>query len=514
MNTVISDYQAGHAEQKPEMLLSVEDLNKSFPGVQALNRVAFDLYPGEVHALVGENGAGKSTLIKILSGAYKPDNGKINISGKNYRELNPSLAHTLGIRTIYQERSLLTWLSVAENILLGNLPGRQFLVDWNRLNEKANRILQELDLDLDPGVLVRYLGVGKQQSVEIAKALYQQARILIMDEPTSALGRTEVKKLFDTVTKLRSQGIGIIYISHHLDEIFDIADRVTVLRDGSVIETRNIVDTRKEDLIDLMVGRQLSGIKVKEKAEIGEVLLKVKHIRNEPDVLDVSLEVRRGEIVGVAGMVGSGRTELLRLLFGIDRPTNGSITYKGKPFDSINPQFATRQGIALVPEDRKTQGLVLCLDLVDNINIVSMSKGKPVLNRRSLDAETRAQIGVLDIKSPSTRVEVQYLSGGNQQKVVLAKWLEVGAELFIFDEPTQGVDVGAKVEIHRLIVDLAKNGKGILMVSSDLPEVLEISDRILVMRNGQIEDEFAAQEATERMIIECALGERNGGRTE
>lgn len=492
------------------MLLAVRNLSKSFPGVQALNRVEFELFPGEVHALVGENGAGKSTLIKILSGAYVPNEGEIILNGQQFKSLNPSLAQSLGIRTIYQERSLLPWLSVSENILLGNLPGGKILVSWKQLRERAVQILDFLELNLNPDIMVNSLGVGMQQSVEIAKALYQQAKVLIMDEPTSSLGRAEVKKLFQIVKALREQGIGIIYISHHLEEVFEIADRVTVLRDGQVIDTRAISETSSQELIGLMVGRDLSGIAVKEELQVGDVLLRLDGIMRGSAVKGASFEIRRGEIVGIAGMVGSGRTELLRLIFGVDKPDQGSIQYRGDTLVVNNPYQATKQGIALVPEDRKHQGLVLCLDLVDNINLISMSSGKPVLKLKSLENITREQMRALDIKAPSSKVEVQYLSGGNQQKVVLGKWLENGADLYMFDEPTQGVDVGAKLEIHRLMVNLAKQGKGILMASSDLPEILGICDRILVMRKGNIVAEFTASEATERKIIECALGETNG----
>lgn len=496
--------------ENDEILLQVTNLTKTFPGVKALDNVNFELVPGEVHALVGENGAGKSTLIKVLSGAHAPDAGEVSINGKSFRSLTPSLAQAKGIRTIYQERGLLPWLSVAENILIGNLPGRRFLVSWKKLREEAQQILHNLELDLEPDDLVASLGIGKQQSVEIAKALYQQAKILIMDEPTSALGRSDVKKLFRIVKTLRQQGIGIIYISHHLEEIFEIADRVTVLRDGQVIDTKEVSSTSAEQLIGLMVGRDLSGIMVKEGVPLGDVIVRVDSLGVGTEVRDVSLEIRRGEIVGIAGMVGSGRTQLARLIFGADKADRGAIYFQGKRLEMNNPRQATKQGIVLIPEDRKNQGLVLCLDVVDNVNIASMSSGSAVLNLGKLDEITQNQMDSLDIRAPSARTEVQYLSGGNQQKVVLAKWLEFGAELFIFDEPTQGVDVGAKLEIHRLMVDLVRNGKAILMVSSDMAEILELSDRILVMRLGQIEAEFSAKEATERKILEVALGKTNG----
>jgi ribose transport system ATP-binding protein len=498
------------SEPEPKPLLAVSCLRKAFPGVQALDGVDFDLFPGEVHALVGENGAGKSTLIKILSGAYAPDEGVIHVGGQQFQALSPRQAQALGIRTIYQELSLVPWLSVAENILVGDLPGRGFMVNWKEVNQKAGRILEDLGLDLDPEATVAELSVARQQSVEIAKALYQHACLVIMDEPTSTLGRTEVERLFKTVEALRQQGIGIIYISHHLEEVFQIADRVTVLRDGRVVGSKGIRDTDPQNLMNMMVGRDLSGINIKEMTVLGEEILRVEGLSRGKVVNEVSLQVRRGEILGIAGMVGSGRTELARLIAGVDRPDRGRIFFNGKELPPGNPGDYIRRGIALVPEDRKTQGLVLCLDIVDNMNLASLTQRSRVVNVREMAAAARRQAQALDLRSASLNQEVQYLSGGNQQKVVLAKWLETGADLFIFDEPTRGVDVGAKLEIHRLIASLAGQGKAILVVSSDMPEVLTMSDRILVMRRGSLAGEFSAAEATEHKIIQCALGEFNG----
>jgi ribose transport system ATP-binding protein len=495
-------------ESRP--LLEVRCLHKAFPGVQALDGVDFNLYPGEVHALVGENGAGKSTLIKILSGAYAPDDGSLVIHGQRFRAILPRQAQTLGIRTIYQERSLVPWMSVAENILIGDLPGQGFLVNWKRVNQAARRILADLGLDLDPEAIVGELSVAKQQSVEIAKALYQRAQVVIMDEPTSAFGRPEVEHLFKTVQALRQQGVGIIYISHHLEEVFDIADRVTVLRDGRVVGSRRIAETTPQELMNMMVGRDLSGIRIKETAELGDEVLRVEGLSRGSAVQGVSFQVRKGEIVGIAGMVGSGRTELARIVAGVDRPDAGRIIFQGQELQLKNPRQFIQHGIALVPEDRKTQGLVLCLDIVDNVNLASLAQKPPLVNTRQLTEVASRQAVSLDLRAATLAQEVQFLSGGNQQKVVLAKWLEAGAEMFIFDEPTRGVDVGAKLEIHRLIVDLAKQGKAILMVSSDMPEVLTVSDRILVMRKGRLVGEFSAAEATEHKIIQCALGEFNG----
>lgn len=491
-------------------LMKVLGLNKAFPGVQALAGVDFDLRPGEVHALVGENGAGKSTLIKILSGVYAPDDGSIDIAGEQFTALTPRLAQSLGIRTIYQERSLALELSVAENIMVGSLPGKGFLVNWNEVYARAGAVLQDLALDLDPAAQVSSLGVAKQQAVEIAKALYQKARIVIMDEPTSAFGRAEVERLFNTVRALRQQGIGVIYISHHLEEIFEISDRVTVLRDGQVVGSRLTAATNPQELMTMMVGRDISSEVVKQNAAVGEVILRLENVSRGAVVQNVSLDLRRGEILGIAGMVGSGRSELARLIFGLEHHEHGRIIFKGQELSPKNPRAAIRKGIGLIPEDRKLQGLVLCLDLVDNTNMVSIQQKKPFLSLVRLRDNVRGYVKSLDIRTTALNREVQFLSGGNQQKIVLAKWLDAGADLLIFDEPTRGVDVGAKMQIHRLIVELARQGKAILMVSSDLPEILTLSDRILVMRKGQIVGEFDGVTATENGILACALGEGNG----
>jgi ribose transport system ATP-binding protein len=492
------------------LLMQVLGLKKAFPGVLALAGVDFDLRPGEVHALVGENGAGKSTLIKILSGVYAPDGGNIIVAGEEFSALTPRQAHELGIRTIYQERSLAPELSVAENIMVGSLPGRGFLVNWNQVYEKAGAVLSNLELDLDPTEQVCSLGIAKQQAVEMAKALYQKARIVIMDEPTSAFGRAEVERLFKTVRALRQQGIGVIYISHHLEEIFEISDRVTVLRDGQVVGSRLTSNTTPQELMTMMVGRDLSGEIVKQTAPTGEVMLRLEDVGRGVVVKNISLELRRGEIVGIAGMVGSGRSELARLIFGLDRYERGRIVFKEHELRANSPRSAIRRGIGLIPEDRKLQGLVLCLDLIDNTNMVSIQQQKPFLSLSRLRENVRRYIQTLDIRTPSLNREVQYLSGGNQQKIVLAKWLDAGADLLIFDEPTRGVDVGAKMQIHRLIVELAHQGRAILMISSDLPEILALSDRILVMRKGQIVGEFDGKTANENGILACALGEGNG----
>ncbi|MCO6451219.1 MAG: sugar ABC transporter ATP-binding protein [Caldilineales bacterium] len=498
-----SSYQAG------ERLLSVRGLKKTFPGVLALDGVDFDVAPGEVHALVGENGAGKSTLIKILSGAFPPDVGSIEFGGRRFSQLSPHQAQELGIRTIYQERSLVPWMSVAENIMLGNLPGWRFLVNWGRLRSEAQTIMRTLSLEVDPEAPLITLGLAQQQGVEIAKALYHQAQLLIMDEPTAALSGHEVENLFRLTRTLRARGLGIIYISHHLEEVFTLADRVTVLRDGRVVGTRQIADTNKQELMNMMVGRDLTGITVKQSIPLGDVVLRIDGISRGSAVRDVSLELRRGEIVGLAGMMGSGRTELARLIFGADRPDSGTIYMNGTPLRAKHPVDAIANGIALVPEDRKTQGLVLCLDAIDNVAMVSLKDVRFVVNQAQLTEAARQYAGSLDIRMASLHQEVQYLSGGNQQKLVLAKWLDAGAEVFIFDEPTRGVDIGAKLEIHRLLIELAKRAKALLVISSDLPEILTLSDRVLVMRKGRIAGNFPRDEATEHTIIACAIGEGN-----
>lgn len=500
--------RAVHSTLKP--LLRVRGLRKAFPGVQALNGVDFDLYPGEVHALVGENGAGKSTLIKIFSGAFSPDEGTIEIEGRPYSHLTPRTAQTAGLATIYQERNLVTALSVAENILLGRLPGVRLWVDWAKVRREAATILDWLGLELDLDVEVGTLGVARQQGVEIAKALHQQARVVIMDEPTSAFSQTEVEHLFKIIRTLREQGLGIIYISHRLEEVFEIADRLTVLRDGKVIGTRSVSETTRPQLIKMMVGRDLSGVLAKEHKPAGQAVLHVQELTRGRAVQSVNLVAHRGEILGLAGMVGSGRTELLRLIYGVDQPDGGKITLLDYPLKRANPRMAIARGMALVPEDRKTQGLVLCLDVHDNTAMVSRNKKGIFLNLSRERAAVRSQMKAADLRASGLDQEVQYLSGGNQQKVVLAKWLEAGAELFLFDEPTRGVDIAAKMEIHRLMIALAQQGKAVIMASSEMPEVLAISDRILVMRHGRIAGEFLADAADEHTIIACALGETNG----
>ena len=491
-------------------LLSVRGLKKSFPGVLALDKVDFDVVAGEVHALVGENGAGKSTLIKILSGAFAPDEGTIEVGDRSFHQLTPHQAQELGIRTIYQERSLVPWMSVAENILLGDLPGWRFLLDWRRLRREALDIMNALDLKVDPDAPLVTLGLAQQQGVEIAKAMYQQARLLIMDEPTAALSSPEVENLFRLTRSLRQRGLGVIYISHHLEEVFSIADRVTVLRDGKVVGTRLISRTNRGELMSMMVGRDLTGISVKETIQPGEIVLRVDGISRGAAVQNVSLEVRRGEIVGLAGMMGSGRTEVARLIFGADRPDSGGMYVNGAPLRARGgPSDAIAQGVALVPEDRKSQGLVLCLDVVDNISMVSLKDARFVLDRSSIKNSAIQFARSLGIRMSSLSQEAQYLSGGNQQKVVLAKWLDAGADVFIFDEPTRGVDIGAKLEIHRLLIELAKRGKALLVISSDMPEILALCDRVLVMRKGRIVGDFHRDEASEHKIIACAIGEGN-----
>ncbi len=487
-------------------LLSVRGLKKSFPGVLALDRVDFDVVAGEVHALVGENGAGKSTLIKILSGAFAPDEGTIEVGDRSFHHLTPHQAQDLGIRTIYQERSLVPWMSVSENILLGDLPGWRFLLDRRRLRREAQEIMIALGLKVDPDAPLVTLGPAQQQGVEIAKAMYQQARLLIMDEPTAALSSPEVESLFRLTRSLRQRGLGVIYISHHLEEVFSIADRVTVLRDGKVVGTRPIAETNRRELMSMMVGRDLTGISVKEDIQLGEIVLRLDGISRGTAVENVSLEVRRGEIVGLAGMMGSGRTEVARVIFGADQPDSGNMYVNGAPLHARNPSVAIAQGIALVPEDRKSQGLVLCLDVVDNVSMVSLKDERFVPDRSGIRKSATQFARSLSIRMSSLSQEVQYLSGGNQQKVVLAKWLDAGADVFIFDEPTRGVDIGAKLEIHRLLIDLAKRGKALLVISSDMPEILALCDRVLVMRRGRIVGEFHRDEASEHKIIACAIG--------
>jgi ABC-type sugar transport system ATPase subunit len=485
-------------------LLELSHVTKTFPGVKALNDVQFEMRPGEVHALLGENGAGKSTLIKIISGVYRPDAGELRFDDKPVQFNNPREAQTLGIATIYQELSLYPELSVAENIFMGHAPrNRLGMVDWRAMRTEAAAILESLDIrEMDVNRKIGTMTVGNRQRVEIAKALSQNARILIMDEPTAALTEADVEQLFRIVRLLRERGVGIVYISHRMEEVFLLADRVTVLRDGQYIDTKEVAATNSGELISMMVGRTIDNLFPKLEAAIGDPVLEVRNLTRKPLTRGVSLSVRAGEIVGLAGLVGSGRSELAQVIFGMTPAESGEILIKGQPVRIRHPGHAMKLGIAYVPEDRGTQGLVRQMRIRENVSLAvlrGMVNG-PFVDRRAERTLANNMIEQLRIRAYSPEQVVNKLSGGNQQKVVVSKWLASSPKLLIMDEPTRGVDVGAKAEIHRLLSELARQGLAIIMISSELPEILGMSDRILVMREGNIVAEYSRSEATQELI--------------
>jgi ABC-type sugar transport system ATPase subunit len=490
-------------------VLRLESVSKSFPGVQALDRVGFEVRAGEVHALLGENGAGKSTLIKIVSGVYQPDGGSMLIDGEPVRFARPGDAQAAGIATIYQELLLFPELSVAENIWLGHAPRTRLrTLDWRAMQAGARELLASLEIhDLDVGRPVGALSVGNRQRVEIAKALSQNARILIMDEPTAALTGTDVLHLFRIVRLLRARGVGIVYISHRLEEVFELADRVTVLRDGALVGSREVAATSPGELINLMVGRTIDNLYPKLETAIGAPLLEVRGLSGPPLFHDVSLTVRAGEIVGLAGLVGSGRSELAQGVFGIRPPQSGEIRLAGAPVRILSPSDARRHGIAYVPEDRASQGLIRPMRLAENVSLAvlrELARG-PFVDRGAERALAEDSIRRFAIRASGPQQVVAKLSGGNQQKVVLSKWLASRPKVLIMDEPTRGIDIGAKSEIHRLMSTLAQDGLGILMISSELPEIMGMSDRILVMREGTIVAEFARAGASQQAIAAAMM---------
>lgn len=497
------------------IVLQMQRIGKTFPGVVALDEVNFELRKGEVHILLGENGAGKSTLMKILSGAYQKSSGQILLNGREIEIRNPKHAQELGIGIIYQELNLVPQLSAAENIFLGrepvNYPG---LIDRKAMQREAARTLTDLGVEIDVRKPVRELSIAQQQMVEVAKAISLEAKILIMDEPTSALTEREIKELFARIRDLKATGVSIVYISHRMEELFEIGDRVTILRDGKNAGVRDIGDVTKSELIQLMVNRELTNQFPKVRATIGEEVLKVEGLNSASGLKNISLSLHRGEVLGIAGLLGSGRTELARAIFGVDKIDSGRIYIKGKRSQIRSPRAAINSGMGFLTEDRKTQGLVLPLSVRDNICLPSVGKFSRfgLVKGGDEDRSAATFIKELRIKTPSASQKVVYLSGGNQQKVVLSKWLCCQADIFIFDEPTRGIDVGSKAEIYQLINQLTASGVAVIMISSELPEILGMSDRILVMHRGGITGEFSAGEATQEKILRCALGETSVAR--
>lgn len=492
-------------EQQP--LLEMKHISKGFPGVQALDDVDFEVYPGEIIGFLGENGAGKSTLIKILSGVYVKDAGTIWFNGRNISPPSPQEAQSLGISTIHQELALIPYLSVAENIFLNREPRWVFgMVDFRRMNQEAEALLHDLGADIPGRKMVRELNVAGQQMVEIAKAVSQNARLILMDEPTSALSGKEADALFTLIRRLQGRGVAVVFVSHRLDEVRQIVERVVIMRDGRRVGTLPIAEASEEKIIRLMVGRDV-GLFPKGKADIGEPVLELRHVSGENGVANVNLTVRKGEIVGLAGLIGAGRTELARLICGVDKITQGELLVDGRAVYIKSPKDAVRQGIGWVPEDRKQHGLVLGMDVQDNTTMTILQRISNMLGAvKNKEAKRIAAeyVQTLSIATPSLGQTVRHLSGGNQQKVVLAKWLSMGPKLLIMDEPTRGIDIGAKAEFHALMSRLAQQGMGILMISSEMPEIIGMSDRVVVMCQGRITGEFADGRFDQEEIMTCA----------
>lgn len=488
-------------------ILELRNITKRYPGVLALDDVSISFLEGEVHAIVGENGAGKSTLMKVLAGAIEPNSGEIIFQNKTYTHMNPQLAHKLQIEIVYQEFNLLPTLSVAENLFAGELAGHSLWVDNKAMEREAAEIFKTMEVSINPKELVRNLSVANMQLVEIAKSLRRGAKVLIMDEPTAPLTNHEVEILFSLVRKLKQDGITVIYISHRLEEIFNLSDRITIMRDGRIVELRQTEGTTKEDLIRGMIGRKISELFPQRNHKSDEVVLKVENLNGNGDT-DVNFELRRGEILGLSGLVGAGRTELARMLFGADPMESGEVTLEGKALRIKNPKDAFLSGIALLPEDRKRQGCFLGLPIDQNISMASLDRfcRAGVVNRKEEIAVVHDQIQSLRIATPSPTQLAKNLSGGNQQKVVLAKWLITNVKVMIFDEPTRGVDVGAKQEIYRIMNRLTDEGISIIMISSEMEELLGMSDRIMVLYEGRQNGILEKKDFSQERILTLASG--------
>ena len=489
-------------------IVRMEHITVEFPGVKALDDVSFSLEPGEVHILLGENGAGKSTLMKVLSGVYKRNAGIVYVDGQEVNFAGTREAKAAGVNIVHQELNLIPYLTVAENIFLGREPKQAGVVAWKKLYQDAQAVLDRLGVDLPAKTILRKLSVAQQQMVEIAKCVSQNSKVIIFDEPTSSLTDKEIDALFRIIGDLKAQGVGVVYISHRFEEIKRIGDRATIMRDGRYIGTVDVADTPVETMIQMMVGRELNEMFPKIQVPIGDVVFEARDFSTKDKLSHCSLSVRRGEILGLAGLMGAGRTELARAIIGADPITSGEVYLDGKKLRIHSPQDAVRQGIGLLPEDRKNHGLVLGMSVSENITLASLKKTMQggVLNAKNEEKAAQKYRDALNVKTPHLKQKVKFLSGGNQQKVVIGKWLMTGGKVLIFDEPTRGIDVAAKAEIYRIMGELARDGMAIIMISSELPEVLGMSDRIVVMCGGTVAGEMDRAEATQEKIMHLATG--------
>ncbi|MEI7531404.1 MAG: sugar ABC transporter ATP-binding protein [Betaproteobacteria bacterium] len=490
-------------------ILELHSISKYFPGITALDQVSFSVFPGEIHMLLGENGAGKSTLMKVLCGAYQADAGEIHYKGQLVKISNPNDARKLGIAVIFQEFSLVPYLNIAQNIFLGReFPGKiPGTIDHQRMHKEAKHWLHLLSLNYDTHTLVHTLGVAQQQMVEIAKALSQNAQILVMDEPTAALSDRETILLFEMIRKLQSEGVAIVYISHRMAEVFSMGDRITVLRDGKQVGSADPKSATPDELVHMMVGRRVDMAYARtEKSKLGEVALKISNVFSDNGIKDISLEVKAGEIVGLAGLVGAGRTEVARAIFGADKVTSGTVEICGK-LRHGEPYHSVDMGLALIPESRKTQGLALIRSVEENIVLASLNKIFPSswIQAKKVQDIGKTMIAKLRIATPSGKRSALVLSGGNQQKIVIGKWLTTESKVFIFDEPTRGIDIGAKAEIFALIYKLVEDGAAVLMISSELSEIVNVCDRAYVMREGRIAGALEKEQLTEENILKLGM---------
>ena len=495
-----------------EKVLEMKNITKTFPGVKALDKVNFSLQKGEVHALLGENGAGKSTLMKVLNGIHKRDEGEIILKGEPVEFENTKEAQNAGLAIIHQELELIPHLNVAENIFLGREEKNGIFINYNKLYQNTQDVLDMLGVEIDPKAKIKDLNIGSQQMVEIAKAVSQNAEILVMDEPTSSLTNQEIDILFSLIERLKEQEIAIVYISHRLEEVFEICDRVTVLRDGQFVGDVKTSETDEDELIKMMVGRTIEDRFPKMRFNPGEEILRVENLSVPGEIIDASFSLRKGEILGIAGLMGSGRTELAKSIFGVFKEKSGKIYYRGKELEINSPADAIDNGIYYLSEDRKDEGLVLGLSVADNISIsvlTTMLRASTFINAAAEKELAQKYISDLNIKTPSEQQLVQNLSGGNQQKVVISKLLSTTPEVVIMDEPTRGIDVGAKREIYNLMQDLVDEGVAVILISSELPEVLNLSNRILVMHEKEIMGELDAADADQEAVMKLATGRRS-----